>query len=359
MPFHVALRCDGRPEIGVGHVIRCLALADELLLRRAEVTLVGDVVGVPWVRQQLAERGLTPLPPPPDAQGLATLLRELGADAAVLDGYHLDPSTGAFLRRSGLTVLAIVDGPFGAAQSADLYLDQNLGAVAAVGREVPEDAVQLLDLDHVLFRDQILQHRRAGELATSDPPRVLALFGGTDANGAAPLVVPLLVEAGRPVHVLAVAARPQIADALAAVPTGERQSIEILSPTPVIAEIAATCDLAVTAAGTTVWELLCLGVPAALVCVTDNQRVGYDAVVARDVALPIGHLDQLRADPSARRAAVTALGQALDDPDGGRRRALLGSRLVDGRGRVRVVDALLRVAGGRQAAADVVAKEHR
>ncbi|MEO6999018.1 MAG: hypothetical protein ABI112_13130, partial [Terracoccus sp.] len=314
MPFHVVLRCDGRPEIGVGHVIRCLALADELLLRRADVTMVGDVVGVPWVQEQLVVRGLTPLAPPDGAEGLATLARELGADAVVLDGYHLDLSTGATLRRSGLTVLAIVDGPFGAAQTADLYLDQNLGAVAATGRGVPEDAVQLLDLDHVLFRDQILEHRRADELVQSDPPRVLALFGGTDANGAAPVVVPLLIDTGRPLHVLAVAARPEIADALAAVRIGERQRIEILSPTPAIAEIAATCDLALTAAGTTVWELLCLGVPAAIVCVTDNQRMGYDAVVARDVALPVGHLDQLRADPSARRGAVTALGQALDDP---------------------------------------------
>ena len=359
MPFHVVLRCDGRPDLGVGHLIRCLALADELRLRGAGVTLVGDVVGVPWVQEQLVARGLTPLVPPSGPEGLAALARELGAEAAVLDGYHLDPHTGAVLRRSGLTVLAIVDGPFGAAQSADLYLDQNLSAVAAVGPGVPADAVQLLDLDHVLFRDQILDHRRAGERVRSDPPRVLALFGGTDANGAAPVVVPLILETGRPVHVLAVAARPEIAEALAAVPTGGRQHIEVCSPTPAIAEMAATCDLAVTAAGTSVWELLCLGVPAALVCVTDNQHVGYDAVVAHDVALPVGHLDPLRSDPLARRAAVTTLAHALDDPAGGRRRALRGRRLVDGRGRVRVVDALLRVTSLRRPAPDVVTNDRR
>lgn len=358
MPFHVVLRCDGRPDLGVGHLIRCLALADELLRRGAGVSLVGDVVGVPWVQEQLVGRGLTPVVPPPGPDGLAALAGELGADAAVLDGYHLDPRTGAALRQSGLTVLAIVDGPFGAAQSADLYLDQNLGASRVSGPAVPRDAVQLLGLDHVLFRNQILEHRRVGEIVRADPPRVLALFGGTDANGAAPVVVPLIVETGRPVHVLAVAARPEIADALTAVATGENQRIEVLSPTPAIAELAATCDLAVTAAGTSVWELLCLGVPAALVCVTDNQRVGYDAVVDQNVALAVGHLDRLRADPSARRAAVTTLGRALDDRDGGRRRSLHGSRLVDGRGRARVVDALLRVARLRHPA-DVVTNELR
>ena len=350
MPFHVVLRCDGRPDLGVGHVIRCLALADELRVRGARVTLVGDVVGVPWVQQQLESRGLTPVAPPPGPAGLATLTRGLGADAVVLDGYHLDPHTGAVLRASGAIVLAIVDGPFGASQSADLYLDQNLGAARVTGPAVPPDAVQLVGLDHVLFRDQILEHRRTGEPVRSEPPRVLALFGGTDAGGAAPVVVPLIIETGRPVHVLAVAARPEIADALAAVPTGECQSIEIISPTPAIAELAATCDLAVTAAGTSVWELLCLGVPAALVCVTDNQRVGYEAVVAQHVALPVGRLDRLGTGSIARAVAVSTLADALQDRAGNHDRAQMGQQLVDGGGRSRVAHALLRAVNERRTA---------
>jgi spore coat polysaccharide biosynthesis predicted glycosyltransferase SpsG len=142
------------------------------------------------------------------------------------------------------------------------------------------------------------------------------------------------------VHVVAVAATPSIAAELAALEPGPGQSVEVVAPVEDLAALAVTCDLAVTAAGTSVWEFLCLGVPAALVCVTDNQRVGYDAVAQQGVAVPVGLLDELRHDPGARESAVAALRHVLKDPESMHELARRGQRLVDGRGRERVADAL-------------------
>lgn len=339
MRLHVGLRCDGGPEIGVGHVIRCLALGDELLARGAEVTLIGDVNGVAWIDEQVRRRGLDLLPAPDSADDLTALAARLGLDAMVLDGYHLDPASGASLRASGVTVLAISDGPFGAEQEADLVLDQNLGAVPDPAR--PGEA--LAGLDYVLFRDQVLRHRRSpsSPVTVGSPPRVLTVFGGTDAYAAGPAVVPLLLATGCPVHVVAVAARPDIASSLRALLVGPGQSVEVVPPVEDLAGLAVTCDLAVTASGTSVWEFLCLGVPAALVCVTDNQIVGYEAVSAEGVAVPLGLLSALRDDPDARSAAVDALRHVLEDPAVLQSMAARGQALVDGRGRQRVADALV------------------
>jgi spore coat polysaccharide biosynthesis predicted glycosyltransferase SpsG len=338
MRLHVGLRCDAGPTIGVGHLIRCLALADELLARGAEVSLVGDLGGVAWVEEQVGERGLPLVAAPAEADAVAALAARLELDAMVLDGYDLDPRTGAALRAVGVTVLAISDGPFGAQQEADLVLDQNLGATADPAR----GGTVLAGLDYVLFRDQVLRHRRTPGVPfpISSPPRVLTVFGGTDAYAAGPVVVPLLIATGRPVHVTAVAARPEIAERLRAIVTGPGQTVEVLSPVPDLAALAVTCDLAVTAAGSSVWEFLCLGVPAAVVCVTDNQVVGYEAVAARGVALPVGLLAALRDDPTAREVATEALRGLLDDPTTLRALAERGQALVDGRGRERVADAL-------------------
>ena len=38
-----------------------------------------------------------------------------------------------------------------------------------------------------------------------------------------------------------------------------------------VAELISNSDLVITAAGTTVWEICCLGVPSVLVAVEDNQ----------------------------------------------------------------------------------------
>ena len=39
-------------------------------------------------------------------------------------------------------------------------------------------------------------------------------------------------------------------------------------------------DLVISASGTSTWELLCLGATAGLVCVVDNQEMGYERAVA-------------------------------------------------------------------------------
>ena len=339
MPVHIALRCDARPETGTGHVVRCLALGDELASRGVRVSIIGEVTGVPWLEDQVARRGLSVLAAPEDPDELAALARQTGTDAVVLDGYHLDTRCGEALRESGLTVLSIVDDTFGGGQDADLYLDQNFGARAQPG--VPRDR-QLVGLDYALFRDEVLRHRPSSHPVPSGPtPRVLAVFGGSDPHAAATVAVPLMLSSGRPMHVIAVAARPEVAQALASLPTGPGQHVEVVAPTPDLAALAATCDLAVTAAGSSVWEFFCLGLPALLVCVVDNQTPGYDAVTKEGLALPFGHLSRLRHDQEARDGATAAIAGLLDDPVACASMSDRGMKLVDGRGRVRVSDSLM------------------
>ena len=125
----VGVRCDAGPATGVGHLVRCVALAEELVGRGLGVVFLGDLGGLPFAQRQLADRGLPLLPAPVAPEDLADLAVSLGLAAVVLDGYHLDPGCGAALMARGLPVLALSDGGFGADQRATIHLDQNLGAV--------------------------------------------------------------------------------------------------------------------------------------------------------------------------------------------------------------------------------------
>lgn len=326
--------------IGVGHVIRCLAIADELVGRGAEVSLIGDLGGVAWLENHVRARRVSVVAAPDEPDLLARLAVRLGLNAIVLDGYHLDTRTGDSLRSCGVTVLAISDGPFGAGQDADIVLDQNLDAVADASRT----GTVLTGIRYVLLRDQVLEHRRPPTDAA--PPtarsrlRVLAVFGGTDAHAAALVVVPMLLATGAPVEVVAVAARPEITDQLLCLTTGADQRVQVVPPVDDLAGLAVTCDLVVTASGSSVWEFLYVGVPTALVCVTANQTAGYDAVAAAGAAVPIGSLSALRDDPVQRSSGVASLTTLLTTAALRRSLVVRGQELVDGRGRRRVVDAI-------------------
>ncbi|SEG99603.1 Spore coat polysaccharide biosynthesis protein SpsG, predicted glycosyltransferase [Nonomuraea solani] len=315
----VGFRCDAGVTCGVGHLVRCVALAEELDARGIEVVFLGEVCGSEWARAQLRERGYALVPAPPEPAALAVLAGRLGLGAVVLDSYHLPPETGATLRAAGLTVLAIVDGdPLG--QEADLYLDQNLGADQ---RPFHRSRERLAGARYVLLRDSV---RRRGRAPSDEPvPHVLCFFGGTDGAGVAPAWARALRETGRPFR----------GTVISPVPFEAGDPITVIPPTDRLPELMAGADLVVTAAGSAIWELLYLGVPTALSWVADNQLIGYEELVGRGVAAGLGR--------AADAAAVGVLARLLADPAAREEQGGRGRGLVDGRGRERVADALLAI----------------
>ncbi|WP_265447743.1 PseG/SpsG family protein [Flexivirga meconopsidis] len=328
----VGLRCDAGARIGVGHAVRSLALGEELRNRGHQVTVWGDLADVPWLETLVTRARFDRMPAATTGPALAEQARSAGFDTVVLDGYQLPADAGTALRAAGATVLAMVDGEFGGGQEADLYVDQNLGSTPHAGG--PAGSVALAGADYALFRDSVLNRRRApvdvGEIRS-----VLAVFGGTDPMGAAPLVIPALLATGAPLEVTVVAGNPGIAARLRALTPGPGQTVRTVPPDPDLAARAAAADLAITASGSSVWELLTIGVPTAVVCVADNQELGYRQALDAGVATGLGRLWQF--DAARATGALRAL---IDDPSAAAALASRGQRLFDGRGRQRVADAL-------------------
>lgn len=342
-PAAVLLRADAVHEVGVGHAMRLLALAQELVRRGTQVHLAGDLE-VDWVARAYARAGIVVHPRPHSPERFLELAGSLGAPVCVLDRYDLGPAWGRTLRDAGLGVMAMVDGPFGADQDADLYVDQNPGALP---RAVDAGQVALAGEDYALFRDDVLTLRRTPPgLPPNDPTRplrVLAVFGGTDPMSAAPVVTPLVLATGVPVELTVVSPNDAwAADLHTTLRPG--QSLDVIAPVTDLAARAVANDVVITASGSSVWELLCLGVPIGVVCVIDNQAPGYTIVTERDLVAGVGHLTSLRDDETARSAAVAELRATFTDPELRRARAQRGQALLDGRGRERVADALARLA---------------
>jgi spore coat polysaccharide biosynthesis predicted glycosyltransferase SpsG len=327
----VGIRCDAGARTGVGHLVRCVALAEELVSRGVGVRFLSDLGGVEWAEAQLTQRGLPWHPPPFDPVGLVAAVERLELDALVIDSYTLPPQQSVAVRKTGRPVLAIVDGDF-RGQTADIYVDQNLDSVITV-----EDAVGLAGLDYALLRGSVRQLRplAAPVHSATRTPRVVAFFGGTDAYRAAPRIAGLLAATGVPFDATIIGADESLRAELHAVTAGPGQRFDIIPPTDDLPKLLAGADLAVSASGTSTWELLCLGLPAALVWVVDNQILGYERTIARGYAAGIGQLGHFG------EASVATLRGLLTDPAARTALAARAWQAVDGRGVERVADALL------------------
>ncbi|MEV6600234.1 spore coat protein [Actinoplanes sp. NPDC051346] len=343
----VGIRCDAGPRTGVGHLVRCVALAEELTARGVAVRFLSDLGGLEWAARQLASRGLPRHPAPDDPAGLVAAADRLGLDAVVVDSYDLAPEHSSTLRASGRTVLAIIDGdPRG--QQADLYVDQNLDAELAAPELAP-GAIRLAGLKHALLRRAVRSLRPpAPPTRAHGTPRVVAFFGGTDAYRAAPVACRLLLQTGVDFTATIVAADDELRAELLALSPAAGQRLEVIEPTDDLPKLLADADLAISASGTSTWELLCLGLPAALLWVVDNQIIGYGRTTDRGLAVGLGRLSALRDSEGDAAAAVDLLRDLLVNDS---TRAALAARAwaaVDGQGCSRVVGALLTATASRE-----------
>jgi L-amino acid N-acyltransferase YncA len=161
-------------------------------------------------------------------------------------------------------------------------------------------------------------------------------MGGTDPVGLAPGAVELLARTGLALEVTAIAVGEN-AERVRAAAQGSRLSLNVLAPVDDLAAMMSAHDLVISAAGTSIWELCCIGVPTAVAWAVDNQREGYERVVAAGAAIGLCGPELGRYELGGDERAVDRLKRALTDPEVRARLVRAGRQIVDGLGAWRVV----------------------
>ncbi|HEV7750771.1 MAG TPA: hypothetical protein VGO71_04480 [Baekduia sp.] len=293
VPCRLAFRCDGGDRVGAGHVARCLPLARALADDGHAPTFCGAYDGLAaW----LLERSGLPVAP-------AAALDDQSWDAAVIDSYTLtEDEICAVARRLPVATIGEANRCADHGVLIDPHLDRR--GEAPTDRLLPGPEYALVDPGFAAARRD-----RSGPVQT-----VLVTVGGGSAGRAL-------------VHDAVAVVRATFPDARILTAGGlELPGAEALPFPGTLLDVVGDVDVAVSAAGTTAYELAAAGVPAVIVAVADNQRRVVEGARAAGFALAGDDLDgavaQL-ADPAVRARLQEA-----------------GPSIVDGRGAARAAAAL-------------------
>jgi spore coat polysaccharide biosynthesis predicted glycosyltransferase SpsG len=338
--MRVLLRCDGGGPLGVGHVIRSLALAEAAVAAGHEVVVAGHFEGS-FLQAQLTAAPVEIVEVPAQAPDVGSdpilaLIQRFRPDVVHLDGYDLSRwLMGSFVLSN------MEDGTFGR-RPADVVVDPTLGAELSA-RPDDRSTWLLRGSRYAPMRQRVLDARQMSKTVGEVARRVLVVMGGTDPVGLAPAAVKLLASTGLALEVTVIAVG-EIAERVRAAAEGSSLSLSVLAPVDDLAALMVRQDLVVSAAGTSVWELCCIGVPMALVWAVDNQRVGYDGVVAAGAAVGLGGPELGGPEPggggsSRDEAAVGLLRTVLTNQRARADMVLAGKHVIDGLGAWRVVRA--------------------
>ena len=333
--MRILLLCDGGGSLGVGHVIRSLALAEAAVAAGHEVVVAGHFEGS-FVQAQLAaapvevveaeSRGGNGPHTHLDPDAPSELVERFGPDVI-----HTDSYDSSWWQMGSMIFSNMEDGTFGR-RPADVVIDPTLGAEL---RARPDDGSTWLlrGSRYAPMRQRVIDARWTPQ---DHARRVLVVMGGTDPVGLAPAAVQLLAKTGLALDVTAIAVGEN-AGRVRAAACDSVLSMTVRAPVDDLAALMSGQDLVVSAAGTSVWELCCIGVPMALIWAVDNQRDGYDRVVAAGAALGLGGPELGEPGRAVDEPAVGLLRTALIDPRVRGGLAQAGRHIVDGLGAWRVV----------------------
>lgn len=325
--MRIVIRVDASLEIGSGHAMRCLTLANTLRDGGAETTFImrahtknlNELVRSRGFRvielampatnattsNHLAHSGWLGVESIVDAEETALAISRIPGqvDWLIIDHYGIDERWQKMLRKSAQRIM-VIDDLADRNHDCDLLLDQNLVAdlnTRYLGK-IAESTVQLLGPKYALLQSQYANARK-NSLKNDPVCRILVYFGAVD-RGLTSLVLNAFADLERSDIMLDVVVSSdndwtiELQSMIAA-----HTNIRLHHNLPSLATLMAEADLAIGGAGATSWERLCLNLPALVVTLADNQLPIAAELHRRGFARWLGNYEDITVD-GMRRAIL-------------------------------------------------------
>lgn len=291
---HLVIRVDASAQIGTGHLMRCLALAQAWKDAGGKAIFI-TACESDGLLQQLREGGFDihvlahPYPEPGDWDYTKDTLAAYPNAWVVLDGYHFDEIYQQRVKEAGHRLLVIDGKAHLKHYYADLVLNQNLHAEQLHYSCEPYTHL-LLGTRYVLLRREFLAWRDWKREIPQVARRVLVTLGGSDSNNNMLKVIQALQKVDVPglEAIVVLGAINPHADVLQAAISQSSIPIRLIHDAQNMPELMTKADLAITAGGITPWEMCFTGLPMLIIITADNQRDNVRAMHQAGIAENLG-----------------------------------------------------------------------
>lgn len=306
----VIIRVDASIQIGTGHVMRCLALAEGLRNRGVKVkfickqyndNLFKKIInhGFEVYKISFTEKFNNTKNQEIDAKLSIKLLSKKKADWLIVDSYKLDEKWEKEVKEYCKSLL-VIDDLIEKKHFCDILINQNLGSKLINYKSlVPQKCKLLLGPKYSLLRPEFSKLRPISLKHRDNDTRIrkiLIMFGGVDYYNYTSAVIEKINLENLPnletIDVVMGSLSPNIIKVKKSMSLLNCHS-KLFIDTPNMANLLSTTDLAIGAAGSTTWERCCLGVPSLQFVIAENQSEIAKALAKSKSAISVENLDQL------------------------------------------------------------------
>ena len=364
--MRIVFRVDASIQMGTGHVMRCLTLADALKNQGAECYFIcrkhpGNLIGL--ITQRGYHVDVLPYTDPSqerelqnhitglahaswlgatqkaDASLCIHILEALKPDWLIVDHYALDVHWEKALRPYCKKVM-VIDDLADRQHNCDVLIDQNYLPLYEQRYDnlVPATTKKLLGPSFVLLRDEFLKLREEKlHQVPNIEAHILINFGGIGNYSLLSKVIEAInIFKKQSFYIVTGGLDPHLL--LELEKSISYAKVKIVETVVNMADIMSQSQYAIGACGSTVWERFCLGLNSGLVEIAENQAPLLNYLAQMNLIDNLGNFNSLTIDDILKLLQNLDL---MDEKYSHRKSAIMN--LIDGKGTQRVNDIILEV----------------
>lgn len=271
----LAIRADGGQIIGMGHVMRCMALAKEFKYRGIEVLFISKYSKE--VNEILENNCIDFININSDdleeeLEEVKKIISEEKIDTILTDSYFLSDKYLLELKKNVDTLISIDDNSLYYYPS-DFIINGNIYADGLDYTIINNKSKLLLGTEYTILRDEF--QNEFNYIVNEQVKNILITMGGSDINDFTPFVLDSIKEVDVNINVI-IGKSFKCIDKIESIAKINKNINLIYNPKN-ISEIMKNSDIAISASGSTVYELGVIGVPTILIIQAKNQEnIAYE-----------------------------------------------------------------------------------
>lgn len=291
--MNIIFRVDSHKNIGAGHAMRCISLAEEFLrqnysvifLSKNQIDFVKDIL-----KQKKIE--LIEIDENIDSDEEIVLIKKIiiekKIETLILDGYQFDNNYQKKLKENNIKFAYITD--YSVEHSADFLICPTPGLIPEIFKG-PADCQYFIGHEYVFLRDEIIECKNNFIRSDRQNLKIVIAFGASFFSAE---IIRKFVEMFEKyfikIEVNFIVGINSVKDSLEKQFCDKKNKYLFTAFDKFHPEIMADADLAITTASTMFWEFNYFEIPAIIFFIADNQKGNTVWLENNNVAVSVGNL---------------------------------------------------------------------
>ncbi|EKQ51098.1 MULTISPECIES: UDP-2,4-diacetamido-2,4,6-trideoxy-beta-L-altropyranose hydrolase [unclassified Clostridium] len=306
----IFIRADGGKSIGLGHIMRMIVLGKELRKNNEVIFICRNSLdekysaGIKILKEnkfqvmEVREKNYI--------EDIINIQKEHKADVIITDSYNVDEEYFKLLRRHFM-LTGYVDDVNTTNMNVDFLINQNINAsLVDYGKTTSSRTKLFLGTKYCMIREEFRRNSNE-KIIKEEVKDILITLGGMDNDYNTKKVLELIKDCNKNIHVVLGSAFDK-ALVKEIYDLSKKYCCIFPYENANMSELMKKCDIAISACGSTIYELCAMKVPSIGVIIADNQEEVAHIMKEKELVLDVFSIKNINAEE-----LVNSLNKLIDN----------------------------------------------